>query len=128
MGRFSRHIYRDSKYMFKNDKKILFFMEMALDHYIEAYNADEKVFVLMPYCQIENIENQILGIQILENLIKKEKLQKEKNILKKALYHHKGHLKILQKFSRFPKRNNILERVSTEEEIDYLDNYINFPY
>ncbi len=128
MDQFSRHIYRGSPDAYKNDYKTLLFMEMALDRYIDELSAVEKMFVLMPYQHYEKIEYQIKGCQILEQLIKKEKNPKEKNILKTALFHQKGHYKTLKQFGRFPKRNYILNRLSTEEEIDYMDNSEDKPY
>ena len=94
---------------------------MGLDLHLENLNTIEKCFVLMPYQHTENIEDSRYGLKLLENIIKKENDQSNKNILKKFLYHHKEHLKVLMEFGRFPKRNIYLGRESTEEEIDYID-------
>ena len=128
MDQFSRHIYRGTPAAYKNDYKTMLFMEMALDRYIDDLSAVEKMFVLMPYQHMENLEYQQKGIEILTNLVKKEKDPKEKNILKTALFHQKGHYKTLKIFGRFPKRNYILGRLSTEEEIDYMDSSEDVPY
>ena len=37
------------------------------------------------------------------------------------MYHQKKHMEVIEKFGRFPKRNIYLNRESTEEEIDYID-------
>jgi uncharacterized protein (DUF924 family) len=121
LDQFSRHIYIYTKDAYKNDKSALLFTEMALDIHIDKLTAIEKCFVLMPYQHSENINNQQFGIRILENLIKNEDNLEEKNILKRSLYHHEAHLKVIKKFDRFPKRNIYLDRESTEEEIDYMD-------
>ena len=44
--------------------------------------------------------------------------------------HVKGHLETIDKFGRFPKRNNILNRISTKKELEYLqsDEVKNRPY
>lgn len=128
LDQFSRHIYRHTADAYKNDKLVLLFTEMGLDLHLDKFNAIEKTFVLMPYQHSENIEDQLLGIKILENLIANENNLEEKNILKRALYHNNGHLKILKKFNRFPKRNIYLNRESTEEEIDYIDETSDLPY
>lgn len=130
MDQFSRHIYRDSPEAYKNDKKALLFMEMALSQYLDEFNSIEQMFVLMPYQHCENIKCQHLGVQILTNLIEKGNKNSTKNIsvLKTALFHQKGHLKVLEKFKRFPKRNDVLNRLSTMEEIDYMDNSEKLPY
>ena len=128
MDQFSRHIYRGKKEAYKNDYKTMLFMEMALDQYLNDLTAIEKMFVLMPYQHLEDVEYQKKGVETLKSLIVNEKDPKEKNILKTALFHQNGHLKTLEKFGRFPKRNYALDRVSTEEEIDYMDNSEDIPY
>jgi len=96
-------------------------------HY-DKLEAVEKMFTLMPYQHSEDLEDQKLGKSILEKLIKSEKKFKEKNVLKRALFHQNNHLKVIEKFGRFPKRNDILGRESTEEEIDYIDENDLYPY
>ena len=128
LDQFSRHIYRNSKDAYKNDKLALLFTEMGLDLHIDKLNAIEQTFTLMPYQHSENIEDQKLGIKILENLIQKQKNLEEKNILKRTLHHQKKHCKVIKMFGRFPKRNIFLKRESTEDEIDYIDETTNVPY
>jgi uncharacterized protein (DUF924 family) len=128
LDQFSRHIYRGKLDAYKNDAKVLKFMEMGIDLYIDSYNAIEKMFALMPYQHSENIEEQNKGIFILQECIKKEQVMSEKNTLKTALFHQKGHLKVLQQFGRFPKRNYLLGRLSNEKEVDYMDSSEKRPY
>ena len=128
MDQFSRHIYRNTSKSYENDTKILLFTEMGLDLYLDQANAIEKMFILMPYQHSENIDDQKLGVNILENLVKNETNLCEKNILKKALFHQNKHYEVIKKFGRFPKRNINLERESTEEEIDYIDEHTKYDY
>ena len=121
MSQFSRQIYRNTKYKYQNDKKVLLFIEMALDTYLDQYTAIEKTTILRPYFHSENIQCHLLGMQILNSLISKETNIIDLNILKKTLYYARGRMKIIKQFNRFPKRNYILRRVSTEDEIDYMD-------
>ena len=128
MDQFSRHIYRNTYKSYQNDKKVLLFTEMGFWLHCDKLDATEKMFSLMPYQHSEDIEDQKLGKSILEQLIHTEKNLKEKNILKKALFHQKNHLHVIEKFGRFPKRNEYLGRESTEEEIDYMDENDLYPY
>lgn len=121
MDQFPRHIYRNSPNAYKNEYKTLLFMEMAIDKYIGQLTAIEKVCVLMPYQHLEKIDYLDIGCKILNELIRSEKNLLEKNILKTSLFHQKSHYNTLKKYNRFPKRNYILERLSTENEIDYMD-------
>ena len=128
MDQFSRHIYRGTIDAYKNDYKTVLIVESALDRYLDRLSAVEKMFVLMPYQHIEKLEYQIKGCEILANLVKNEKNPKEKNILKTALFHQKGHYVTLKRFGRFPKRNHILNRLSTKDEMDYINNSEDTPY
>jgi uncharacterized protein (DUF924 family) len=121
MGQLSRHIYRNTPMEYKNDYKTMLFMEMIYDRYIDSLSAIEKMFILMPYQYSENIDIQKKGCNILRKLIKNEVDLYQRNILKKALFYQKSAYDIIYKFGRFPKRNYILGRLSTEEEIDYMD-------
>ena len=100
---------------------------MGLD-YLDEMKSNEKIFVLLPFQHSENLKDQKLGVKILKNLIKNEHDEKEKNILRKLLFHQKKHLEVIQKFGRFPKRNNILGRENTEEEVDYIDENQKYDY
>ena len=128
MDQFSRHIYRGTYKSYQNDKKVLLFTEMGFWLHYDNLDAVEKMFALMPYQHSEDINDQKLGKSILEKLIQSESDLKEKNILKKALFHQNNHLKVIENFGRFPKRNDVLGRESTEEEIDYIDENDLYPY
>jgi uncharacterized protein (DUF924 family) len=128
LDQFSRHIYRGTPEAYKNDGKIMLFMEMAIDKYIDNYNASEQMFILLPYQHSENLSEQKKGLLILNDLISKEEDMTQKNILKTALHHQKGHFNVIKKHGRFPKRNYLLGRLSTVDEIDYMDGSENVPY
>jgi len=128
MDQFSRHIYRGTSDAYKNDHKVLLFTEMGFHLYEEKLNAIEKMFVLMPYQHSENLKIQKLGVKILSNLLKNELNVSERNILKKALFHQKQHCKVIENFGRFPKRNQYMGRASSEDEIDYIDEFDEFDY
>lgn len=122
LDKFSTIIY--SKYNIKtyeNYKKVLLFLEMGLDIHLDKLSPIEKLIVVSPYRKSEDLNTQYIGKKLLENLIRLEKLPKGKNILRRALFYQLKTIKILKKFGRFPERNIILNRESTEEEIDYLD-------
>ena len=85
---------------------------MALDRYIDDLSAVEKMFVLMPHQHMENLEYQEKGIEILTNLVKKEKDPKEKNILKTALFHQKGHYKTLKYLVDFRKETHFRQTIN----------------
>ena len=128
LDQFSRQIYRGTPSAYKNDNKIKLFMEMGLELYLDSFDAIKKMFILMPYQHSESLKDQKKGLKILKNLIKNEKINSERNILNTALYHQKGHLDVLKKFGRFPKRNSVLKRKSTKKEIKYINQSTEHPY
>ena len=66
-------------------------------------------FLYMPLMHSENLKDQELSVQ----LFQREKLDKN---IRFALHH----CEIIKKFGRFPHRNAILGRTSTQDELDYL--------
>ena len=128
MDQFSRHIYKGTPKAYKNDKKILLFTEMGLDIYLEKATAEQQMFILLPYQHSEDIDSQNFGLAVLENIIKKTNVPKDKEILRQLLYHQQKHRNVIKEFGRFPKRNIILGRQSSEEEIDYIDENTKFDY
>ena len=147
MDQFSRHIYRDKPDAYKNDKGTIIFTEMGFDIYKDDLVGYEFMFAFMPYMHTENINLQKKGLDYFLNHIKlysydnnpstRRKLNNPPNVfltdeIKLSQYdkeymmllsmdkHVRGHLETINKFGRFPKRNNILNRISTKKELEYL--------
>ncbi|MEM7400650.1 MAG: DUF924 family protein [Pseudomonadota bacterium] len=84
-------------------------------HYAITNNFDKNLtkiklpFLYMPLMHSENLNDQILSVK----LFKKAKL--ESNL--RFAEHHR---EIIKQFGRFPHRNIILGRTSTNEELEYL--------
>ena len=76
----------------------------------QAINKEQLAFLYMPLMHSENIDDQNLSV----NLFKKSGLIENWKFAK----HHRG---IVEKFGRFPHRNKILQRESSQDEIDYLN-------
>ena len=76
----------------------------------QAINKEQVAFLYMPLMHSENLDDQNLSVSLFEKagLIDNWRFAK----------HHRG---IVEKFGRFPHRNKILQRQSSQEEIDYLN-------
>jgi uncharacterized protein (DUF924 family) len=144
MDQFSRHIYRGKGDSFKNDKGVMIFTEMGFDLYKDDLKGYEFMFAFMPYMHTENLKYQKKGKCIFEahkNLygnnssykrqINKKKIcnnnnltqnDKEFKMLQDMENHVNGHLQTIKIFGRFPKRNKALNRISSPEEIKYMEN------
>ncbi len=118
----SKNIYHGKKYN-KNDYKAILFMEMGFENYINNFDVFELITILSPYMYSENITYLNNASNILNNTIKSNIniSMNHLNIVKKYLFKLKKNIDTIKKFNRLPEMNYILERVSTEEEIDYLD-------
>ena len=78
-------------------------------------------FVYLPFEHSENIDDQILSIQKHEQLLS---AMPHDLIPSLSSYLHFAiiHKQVIEKYGRFPGRNQILSRISTEEELVYLNN------
>ena len=75
--------------------------------YDEILNNDELLFLFMPLMHSENLEHQNMQVKLFEKYDFNDEYSK----------HHRD---IVKRFGRFPHRNEILGRMSTMEELDYL--------
>ena len=73
----------------------------------ELSNEVEQLFLFMPLMHSENLDHQNLQVYLFEKY----------NFNLDFSVHHRN---IVKKFGRFPHRNEILGRMSTMEELDYL--------
>ena len=101
--------------MFRSDPKGFQTENMAVEVALNAINNgfdeelnDEKLlFLFMPLMHSENIDHQNLQVYLFDKY----------NFNLEFSRHHRD---LVKKFGRFPHRNEILGRMSTMEELDYL--------
>ena len=81
------------------------------------------MFLLLPLQHSESLTHQKYGIQYLYQMFRNKKIKsiQELKDLNVTLYHQLEHYEVIKKFGRFPKRNSILKRKSTPEEIKYIN-------
>lgn len=122
MNRFPKFLYRRTAKAYKYDRLCILFLEMGFDMHFHKLPMEYKVFVLLPYHNIENLEAQHFAIRELQNLMNVKNLSfQKKNFVRRALELHLNAKDIIVKFHRFPDRNPLFHRESSEEEIDYID-------
>ena len=123
---YSRCIYKHSKKIYINDKKIFMFMEMGLKKYDikidHLHNTISSVYsILLPFQVTEEQLQQVQGREIMYKILFANTNIHIKNILRKVIHFQKKRIEILDRFQHFPNRNKILKRDYTIEEIDFLD-------
>lgn len=110
LDQFSRNIFRDKPESFAYDALALFaaqvMVEKGFDLEIEK---DQRAFVYMPYMHSESLLIHGEALRLFESLGNPNNLNFE--------HQHKA---IIERFGRYPHRNAILGRVSTDQEIAFL--------
>ena len=115
LDQFSRNVYRDDEKSFEGDELALNIAKEVIEkQFDKKINPKRRMFFYMPFMHSENIKDQERCIELIKELAKENK--KAKRNLKYSIMHKN----IIEKFNRFPHRNKILGRKSTEEEIDFL--------
>jgi len=110
LDQFPRNIHRGSAQAFAYDHNALAVARYSIDNQLDAgLNNSERQFSYMPFMHSENLENQNTSVSLFTELDNKAGLDS-------ALEHRD----IIAQFGRFPHRNDVLNRRSTPEEIDYL--------
>ncbi len=133
LDQFSRHIYRGTPKAFSSDTISLEITNSLLtDAHVSEFNklpTIYKMFALMPLQHSENIEDKTRLLEWSHSQLNKPDCDEAAtNIYKSLVLHTKGHLKVLEQFGRYPKRNQALNRESTKEELIYLEKNPNGAY
>ena len=113
---FSRNIFRNDKKAFEQDHKTRLIVNEGVDRgYLEELSQTKIHFFLMPLIHSEDLSDHVFGHNLIDVYLKTfEHYDK----IKKAWNHHTVPIK---KFGRYPHRNHILNRKSTIEEKEFLD-------
>jgi uncharacterized protein (DUF924 family) len=108
LDQFPRNMFRDSAKSFAGDAKALSYAKEAIAKEIDKkLLLQQRRFIYMPFMHSENLEDQNISVQL---------FAADETSYKYAVRHRE----IIQKFGRFPHRNNLLGRESTKEEVDFL--------
>ena len=110
LDQFPLNMFRGTAKSFSTEKKAIEISHFAISNrYDSKLTPIQLPFLYMPLMHSETLEEQTLSVSMFE-----------KAGLESNLRFAKHHLAIIQRFGRFPHRNEILNRVSTKEELVYL--------
>lgn len=110
LDQFSRNMFRDTPQSFSSDSLALILAQEAI-----ALGADlelsqsERSFLYMPFMHSESLKIHEVAVTLYEA-----------NGVQSSVEFEMKHKKIIETFGRYPHRNNILGRASTETEIQFL--------
>lgn len=113
LDQFTRNIHRDTARAFAGDGLALE-AALALLPRGQELGTLERWFAAMPLEHAEDLAMQERSVEVFEAL------GAEDPRLKDALDYAVRHRDVIARFGRFPHRNEILGRVSTDEEIEFL--------
>ena len=107
---FPRNMFRDTAQAFATDKRAVELTKYAVDNnYQDRLNKEQQTFLYMPLMHSEDRQDQNKCVELFEKLGIAENL-------KFAIKHQA----VIDRFGRFPHRNQILGRESTPAEQKFL--------
>ena len=110
LDQFSRNMFRDSSLSFANDSLALALSQEAIsvgaDHMLSPI---QRSFLYMPFMHSESLIIHEIAMDLYK-----------KNGIHSFLDFEIKHQEMIKKFGRYPHRNRILGRASTNEEIEFL--------
>jgi uncharacterized protein (DUF924 family) len=120
IDQFSRNIYRNTPQAFANDALALTWCKDGLESGMERQlRAIERVFFYLPLEHSESLDDQMRSVELFSELAQSVP-EKQRKLFGGYLDYAKRHLDIVRRFGRFPHRNAILGRESTEAEVAFL--------
>lgn len=120
LDQFPRNAYRGTPKSFEYDNDALEVAREALDKGLhDLLPPHQAMFLLLPFEHSEDITDQRESVRLFED--QHTRLASiDKKMADETLDYAKRHMKIIEKFGRFPHRNIILGRESTREELEFL--------
>ena len=120
LDQFSRSFYRDSPNAFVYDKEA---QELCLQGLEESMDQSltliERVFFYMPLVHAEDAERQEQSIKLFQNLVSLSMIETTQ-VYQLFIAYAYAHFRVIKEFGRFPQRNHVLGRKSTEAEVAFL--------
>ncbi|ORX91647.1 DUF924-domain-containing protein [Basidiobolus meristosporus CBS 931.73] len=122
LDQFSRNLYRNSPKSFEADPKSVTLANYVINSGMEKeLQPIERIFLYLPFEHAEDLKLQDYAVQKYEELVD----DCDENIRPVAVEFvsfANRHRVVIEKFGRFPHRNEVLGRASTASEIEYLNN------
>ncbi|MDC2887911.1 DUF924 family protein [Psychrosphaera algicola] len=111
LDQFARNIYRDDKRAFESDPLALVLAQEAIAHRLDvAMSIPQKSFLYMPFMHSESPSIHKVAVTIFD----------QPGLENTLNFEHK-HKEIIDRFGRYPHRNSILGRRSTDQENAFLN-------
>ncbi|HSL00055.1 MAG TPA: DUF924 family protein [Rubrobacteraceae bacterium] len=110
LDQFPRNMFRGDPKCYATDEKALATAKHALDRALDReLPPTRRSFLYMPFMHCEDLEDQRRSVELFRSLDSGES----------AAYAVR-HMEIVERFGRFPHRNEVLGRATTSEEAEFL--------
>ena len=120
LDQFSRNMFRGTPKMFDADELAREVCREGLEAGFDAeLSFDERVFFYLPLEHSESMDDHELCLRLFDGLVGSAPTQLEKDA-KYYLDFAERHKAIIERFGRYPHRNEILGRASSDEEAEFL--------
>ncbi len=117
IDQFSRNIHRHSPLAWSADPHALAVCKLALERdYGDVMDNFQRTFLYMPLMHSEVLEDQVRSVEFFRAM-SDSGIELNTRSYKSALRHHE----IIERFGRFPHRNETLNRDSTAAELAFLE-------
>jgi uncharacterized protein (DUF924 family) len=114
LDQFPRNLFRGQPKSFATDAKALFVTQTALSQrFDQQLPPVQRFFLYMPLEHSENLEHQHQSVSLFHQFVDHPDLR---DTYRYAIRHQD----VIDRFGRFPHRNQILDRSSTPEEVEFL--------
>ncbi len=109
LDQFPRHAFRGTARMYATDPLARHFAHDAIDAGMDARVAEElRLFFYLPFAHSEDLADQHRSVLF------------NRRLGQPWLDHAMGHLRVIERFGRFPHRNPVLSRETTAPELAFL--------
>jgi uncharacterized protein (DUF924 family) len=114
LDQFTRNMFRGDPKTYATDDKAREAARHAVEHaYDRELSPYGRLFVYLPFEHSEDLEDQRFSVELFRGLTAEMGSEK-------LLDYAVRHLEIIERFGRFPHRNEILGRATTPEEAEFL--------
>ena len=120
LDQFPRHIYRGSARAFDLDHKALRLCELGIERGLHEQLAPvERGFFYLPMEHAEDLRVQEASVALMHTNARSA-APELREYLENAAHYGEMHRDIIARFGRFPHRNEVLGRASSDAELAYL--------
>ncbi|MDH3702365.1 MAG: DUF924 domain-containing protein [Alphaproteobacteria bacterium] len=120
LDQFTRNLYRNTPEAYAGDASSFEIMNRAIDRTLDReLHPVPRIWLYHPFHHSEEIEEQDRGIGLLKTILSGAP-EPWHPYIERSIWGWGRHRDIVARFGRFPHRNEVLGRVSTEEERAFL--------